>query len=190
MFLNLADLSKFNIELDEIKQSGNHYETLCEFRNRNLEKKNKETTKNRNALKIIHDQSNDIISQIKKTVGRDEKLTEAQQKIISAYLLEMNKGVTFEVDFQVMKVLVLIDCTGSMGITLQKTKNCVGVMFEEARKALKEMNLSEDLVLMKIAGYRNYSSLEKLLLQASPEWTSNPNSLTSFLNDELKVQGG
>jgi hypothetical protein len=63
-----------------------------------------------------------------------------------------------------MKVLVLIDCTGSMGITLQKTKNCVGVMFEEARKALKEMDLSEDLVLMKIAGYRNYSSLEKQLL--------------------------
>ena len=86
-----------------------------------------------------------------------------------------------------MKVLVLIDCTGSMGITLQKTKNCVGVMFEEARKALKEMGLSEDLILMKIAGYRNYSSLEKQLLQASPEWTSNPNSLTSFLNDELKV---
>jgi len=63
-------------------------------------------------------------------------------------------------------------------------------MFEEARKALKEMDLSEDLVLMKIAGYRNYSSCEKLLLQGSPEWTSNPNSLTSFLNDELKVQGG
>jgi len=56
-------------------------------------------------------------------------------------------------------------------------------MFEEARKALKEMDLSEDLVLMKIAGYRNYSSCEKLLLQGSPEWTSNPNSLTSFLND-------
>ena len=190
MFLNLADLSKFNIELEEIKGSGNYYETLCAIRNRNLDKKNQETTKNRNALKVIHDQSNNIISQIKNTVGRKAKLSEAQLKIITGYLLEMNKGITFEIDFQVMKVLVLIDCTGSMGITLQKTKNCVGAMFEEARKALKEMDLSEDLVLMKIAGYRNYSSLEKLLLQASPEWTSNPNSLTSFLNDELKVQGG
>jgi len=55
MYLNLADLSKFNIELDEISKSRNYYETLCEFRNRNLENKNKETTKNRNALKIIHD---------------------------------------------------------------------------------------------------------------------------------------
>ena len=190
MFLSLADLSKFNIELDEIKGSGNYYETLCAIRNRNLDKKNQETTKNRNALKVIHDQSNNIISQIKNTVGRNAKLSEAQLKLITGYLLEMNKGITFEIDFQVMKVLVLIDCTGSMGITLQKTKNCVGAMFEEARKALKEMDLSEDLVLMKIAGYRNYSSLEKLLLQASPEWTSNPNSLTSFLNDELKVQGG
>ncbi len=102
----------------------------------------------------------------------------------------MNKGISFEIDFQVMKVLVLIDCTSSMGLTLQKTKNCVGVMFEEARKALKENDLSEDLILMKIAGYRNYNSSEKELFQASPEWTSNPNSLSGFLNDELKVSGG
>lgn len=55
MFLSLADLSKFNIELEEIKGSGNYYETLCAIRNRNLDKKNQETTKNRNALKVIHD---------------------------------------------------------------------------------------------------------------------------------------
>jgi hypothetical protein len=57
-----------------------------------------------------------------------------------------------------MKVLVLMDITSSMGITLQKTKNCVRAMFDEARNALRDMNLSEDLVLMKIAGYRNYNS--------------------------------
>ncbi len=55
MFLNLADLSKFNIDQDEIKGSRNYYDTLCEIRNRNLEKKNQETTKNRNNQKIIHD---------------------------------------------------------------------------------------------------------------------------------------
>jgi hypothetical protein len=77
MFLNLTDLSKFNIELEDIKASGNYYETLCLFRNRNLDKKNQETTKNRNALKVTHDQSNSIISQIKNTVGRDQKLSEA-----------------------------------------------------------------------------------------------------------------
>ena len=37
-------------------------------------------------------------------------------------------------------------------------------MFVEARNALREMNLSEDLMLMKIAGYRNYSSLEENIL--------------------------
>jgi len=36
-------------------------------------------------------------------------------------------------------------------------------MFVEARKKLKEMNLNEDLILMKIAGYRNYNSLEENL---------------------------
>ncbi len=76
----------------------------------------------------------------------------------------MNKGITLENDDQFMKVLVLMDATSSMGVTLQKTKNCVSAMFEEARHALKEMDLSEDLILMKIAGYRNYSSLEENLL--------------------------
>lgn len=36
MFLNLVDLSKFNIELPEIENSGHNYKTLCEFRDRKL----------------------------------------------------------------------------------------------------------------------------------------------------------
>ena len=36
MFLNLVDLSKFNIELAEIENSGHYYKTLCEFRDRKL----------------------------------------------------------------------------------------------------------------------------------------------------------
>ena len=60
-----------------------------------------------------------------------------------------------------MKVLVLIDCTGSMGMTLQKTKNCVDKMIQEVKHELVKNKLGEDIILMKIAGYRNYSSLEK-----------------------------
>lgn len=80
-----------------------------------------------------------------------------------------------------MKVLVLIDCTGSMNLTLQKTKNCISKMIYETQKELKKNGLAEDLILMKIAGYRNYSSLEPKLFEASPEWTHNTNKLTSFL---------
>jgi hypothetical protein len=50
-----------------------------------------------------------------------------------------------------------------MGKTLEKTKNSLDAMFEEARKSLKERNLSEDLIQMKIGGYRNYSSLKDKL---------------------------
>lgn len=39
MILNVPDLSKFNIDLEDIKASGNYYETLCQFRDRKLEKK-------------------------------------------------------------------------------------------------------------------------------------------------------
>lgn len=55
-------------------------------------------------------------------------------------------------------------------------------MFEEARNALREMNLSEELILMKIGGYRNYNSSEENIFQVSPEWTSNPINLTESLN--------
>ncbi len=102
----------------------------------------------------------------------------------------MNKGVSVETEFKVMKALVLIDCTGSMSGTLEKTKNCVAKMFKEAKNELKNQKLDEELILMKIAGYRNYSSLEEKLLQAYPEWTSNPNNLTSFLNNTLITDGG
>lgn len=43
---------------------------------------------------------------------------------------------------------------------------------------------------MKIAGYRNYSSLEQKLFQPSPEWTSNTKNLTQFLQNTLIIQGG
>ncbi len=34
------------------------------------------------------------------------------------HLLELNKGITLETDEKFMKVLVLIDATGSMSLTL------------------------------------------------------------------------
>ena len=45
----------------------------------------------------------------------------------------------------------------------------------------KKNGLADDLILMKIAGYRNYSSLDSKLFEASPEWTHNTNKLTTFL---------
>jgi hypothetical protein len=52
MFLNLPELSKFNIEALEIENSGHYYKTLCEIRDRKLARENQETTKNRDTLKI------------------------------------------------------------------------------------------------------------------------------------------
>ena len=79
---------------------------------------------------------------------------------LEEHLLSLNQGQSFESEFNPMKVLVLIDCTGSMSMTLQKTKNCVGKMIREVKQELINNSLSEDVILMKIAGYRNYSSLE------------------------------
>lgn len=43
---------------------------------------------------------------------------------------------------------------------------------------------------MKIAGYRNYSSLEQKLYQASHGWSSNFNGLSHFLQSTLQIDGG
>jgi hypothetical protein len=65
MFLNLSDLSKFNIELVDIENSGHYYKTLCEFRDRKLARENQETTKNRETLKIQHDLSINMMNSVK-----------------------------------------------------------------------------------------------------------------------------
>jgi hypothetical protein len=98
-------------------------------------------------------------------------------------LLNKEPGFESESDEKIMKVLVFIDGTKSMGKTLEKTKNSVGAMFEKARESLRSMNLSEDLILMKIACYRNYSSMKDKLLEVSPGWTSNLLTIRGFLND-------
>lgn len=111
----------------------------------------------------IHDRSHKECSKIKHAVANNAILRKDDFESLKKHLLELNKGPTVETELQPMKVLVLIDCTGSMSMTLQKTKNCVGNMIQETRKELLKNKLSEDLILMKIAGYRNYSSLEQKL---------------------------
>jgi hypothetical protein len=62
-------------------------------------------------------------------------------------------------------------------------------MFKEARKALKPNDLSEDLILMKIGGYRNYGSPINEIFEVSPEWSSDPNAIADFLSS-LETKGG
>jgi hypothetical protein len=63
-------------------------------------------------------------------------------------------------------------------------------VIKELKKLLVEKKLNKDLILMKIAGYRNYSSLDSKLYQAYPGWTSNFNSLSHFLQSTLQIEGG
>ena len=81
-----------------------------------------------------------------------------------------------------MKVLILVKATNSMKENLVKTKNQILKSFNEARNTLKDSELSEDLILIKVGGYRNYNIVEEKILEVSPEWTSNPPFLTKFLN--------
>jgi hypothetical protein len=97
-----------------------------------------ESTISRLEKKDKHDKSNQMITHVKDLVSGVKLSKEPfnQQDLID-HLLDLNKGISFETDFQVIKVLVLIDCTGSMGKTLEKTKNAVESMFQGARQELK-----------------------------------------------------
>ena len=75
MFLNLPELSKFNIEALEIENSGHYYKTLCEIRDRKLARENQETTKNRDTLKIQHDLSINMMNNVKQIIMRDTHQT-------------------------------------------------------------------------------------------------------------------
>ena len=45
-----------------------------------------------------------------------------------------------------MKVLILLDCTGSMQPTLNKTKNCLKNVIKQTKYEMKENKLDENLL--------------------------------------------
>ena len=63
-------------------------------------------------------------------------------------------------------------------------------MFQGAKEELKKQKLSEDLVVMKVAGYRNYNSLEDGILSAPSNWSSNSNEISEYINTHLISKGG
>ena len=86
--------------------------------------------------KEVHDKSNEMITHVKDLVSgvKLSKVPFVQEDLFN-HLMNLNKGISFETgEFQVIKVLVLIDCTGSMSATLEKTKNAVEAMFQGARE--------------------------------------------------------
>ena len=78
-----------------------------------------ESTIRRLEKKDKHDKSNQMITHVKDLVSGVtlSKQPFNQQDLIN-HLLYLNKGISFETEFQVIKVLVLMDCTNSMGKTL------------------------------------------------------------------------
>ena len=86
------------------------------------------------------------------------------------------------------KTLILMDATGSMDNLLENAKESVSKMFEQANTILKKKGYPEGFLFMKLAAYRNYSSLENELLEDSP-WENSPENLKIFL-ESIQCQGG
>ena len=86
------------------------------------------------------------------------------------------------------KTMILIDATCSMQKLLDQTKSNVQVMLERIKKILKENNIDESDVLMKIAVYRNYDSKIDLVYQES-SWETDAKNLKQFLG-KVECIGG
>jgi hypothetical protein len=61
---------------------------------------------------------------------------EVNKNQLIEHLIESNRGPQLETEYKIIKVLVLLDCTGSMGEMLLKTRNSIDKMFNEAKKVL------------------------------------------------------
>lgn len=84
------------------------------------------------------------------------------------------------------RTIILLDGTGSMSGFFNKCKTTIKEMLKRIVEILAKENVTCGFEVQFVV-YRNYNSL-KLLLQPS-EWTSDPESLFSFI-DSTQVDGG
>ena len=70
---------------------------------------------------------------------------------------------------RMVKALVLIDATGSMGALLENAKNSISVYFETVCDNLEKNGYKTSIFKLQMAFYRNYSSGMKILEHS--DWT-------------------
>jgi hypothetical protein len=145
MALCYDDLVSFNIDRQDIDPPPKDlYQILKNFRNKKIEAQQQESTQHRDTLKVKHDKSIQIIEYVKDIVSC-VSIKDDQRKQVKDMLLELNRSGLVETELKITKTLVLIDATGSMGSTLQKTKNSVEKMFGAAATVLRENGMEENL---------------------------------------------
>ncbi len=118
MVLLYDDLIKFDIEEEDIRISTDIYATLKKFRNLRQEKAQMETNNARDELKVKNDKANLVMEVVKDIVSGKPLQDDKMKKTVTDFLLEMNKSSMIETQMKIIKTLVLIDATGSMGTTL------------------------------------------------------------------------
>ena len=108
-------------------------------------------------------------------------------KEMKDFLLEQNvSAYTFETSVS-SRTVVLMDATGSMHSVIENTKNAVKTMFASVYQILAEEKPGA-IFEVQFACYRNYSSGETEILQASP-WSTKPEPLHAFINT-VRSSGG
>ncbi|TNV76610.1 hypothetical protein FGO68_gene11708 [Halteria grandinella] len=89
---------------------------------------------------------------------------------------------------KVVKTLILMDATGSMGSLINNCKNSISNLFKSICHILVENGLSDETFSIQLACYRSYNSIEPMILQYST-WEQRPAQLKLFM-DGLKACEG
>ena len=108
-------------------------------------------------------------------------------------LKELNSCPAYEVMFKraerCVKILVLIDATGSMGNLLKNVQDTILQYFDEVCKSLKTSSYNENLFKIQIVFYRNYNDGANIL-KISPWVGPKEKQILKEYVDKERASGG
>ncbi len=132
----------------------------------------------------LHNRYARNVENIKRTL-EEEKVTASENEGIHQMLRDLNcynrRGLGPEGELNLVKALVLIDATASMGDLLTNAKNSIKLYFETVCKSLEEAKYSTKIFKLQMAFFRNYSSGMKILEHSDWSGPDDIQALTKFL---------
>ena len=134
------------------------YKALHTKRKEIFKKKQNDKLAERNKLLPTHNAYANHVENIKRFIER-KPVTEEQKSKFNDMLFDINKSLNYNIPREKMiKALVLIDATKSMGNLLENAKNTIALYFETVCENLTASKYEPSIFKLQMAFYRNYSS--------------------------------
>ncbi|KAJ9461055.1 Protein translocase subunit SecA [Diplonema papillatum] len=178
MVLDKKALERFSIrdgDVQDMQRCGERYTAINAKRCNAFEKQYQECMRQAEAVRGMHEEGMRFLGHL------------SERSVLPAleFLLSRNHAVA---STGVVRYVVLMDATGSMGALLSKAKNTVQQMHARVHEILAEKGSASLVVELQFAVYRNYDCPFEQLLAFSP-WESSPEGLRDFMAT-VRATGG